>query len=390
MRVLFISYYLPPLLYPQSIQIGRFLYYLKQYQDLEITVLTATEDSNDDTGLYPDIFDGIKTIKIKNNYNNYLNYIKNRWLSFFYQRPDVYVSWMNKAFKNVTDKYKKNDFDVILTFSYPLSTNILGKKLKNYFECKWIAHNSDPWVDNPHAHFKSYMKPFNEALEKECFTAANILLFTSKETKNFYQQKYSYMQKKIDYINHSFDPSLFSKPLKNNKKRIIRYIGSFYGGRTPKPLFDALNLLEQALYDQFIVELIGGGRKAQILLTAYSLPNVLIKRPVKYLESIRLMENSDLLLVIDAASETESIFFPSKLADYIGANKPIMGISPVGTTNRILNELGFECYDPEEITNIANTLKQFIENDSLQINIKDKNNYSIVNNIKSLKAFLDT
>jgi glycosyltransferase involved in cell wall biosynthesis len=389
-RILFISYYLPPLLYPQSIQVGRFLQFLKQYQDLEITVVTAEETSHIDNKLYPDIYETMTVVKIENTFNMYMNYIKNRYLSFIYQRPDSFLPWMHKVVSYITNTYKKDEFDVILTFSYPLSTNLLGKKLKEYFNCKWVAHNSDPWVDNPHAHFKKYMKALNQKLEKQCFEYADRLIFTSLETSNFYKNKYPFMKEKINTINHSYDDNLYTDHNCEHEKLVIRYIGSFYGTRTPKPLFEAVKLLDEKVRDRFIIELIGGGKKAKALLTEYNFNNITVTNSVSYLESLHLMKSANLLLVIDAPSDEVSIFFPSKLADYIGANKPILGISPPGTSNRILKELGFECYNPLEIEKIANALRIFVEQGASNTHFKDNNSYAITNNIKSLKAILDT
>jgi hypothetical protein len=386
-RVLFISYYLPPLLYPQSIQIGRFLYYLKKYNDLDIVVVTADEiGSRIDKELYSDIFDGIEILKIKSKFNIYLNYIKNRFLPFFYQRPDIYLKWMNIACKEIIQKYKK--FDVILTFSYPLSTNILGAKLKNYYKCKWVAHNSDPWADNPHLHIPSYLKNYHQKLEKETFNKADKLLFTSLETAEFYKNKYPNLN--IDYINHSFDSYLYPNIKEKNEKFTFRYIGSFYGTRTPKPLFEALKILSKEKLAKFNVEIIGGGKKAKILLKQYNLENVKVLSPVSYIESLELMKKSDCLLVIDAPSKDKSIFFPSKLADYIGAQKPIFGISPEGCSNRILKELGYICYNTSQIENIAKEIENII---IYGYEKSDKVNYikqyDITENIKKLKGIID-
>jgi len=382
MKILFISYYLPPLLYPQSIQIGRFLYYLKKFKDLEIVVVTADEvGSRKDYELYPDIFEGLEVLFIKNKFNMYVNYIKNRFFPFFFQRPDLYKSWMEKAYKEIVKKYKK--FDVILTFSYPLSTNILGKKLKEFYNSKWIAHNSDPWADNPHLHIPSYLKNYHQILEKETFNKADKLLSTSLETAEFYKNKY--LNLNIDYINHSFDKNLYPNIYPQNKKFTFRYIGSFYGSRTPKPLFEALKLLSKEDLEKFEVELIGGGKKAEIMLSNYNLRNVKVLRGVSYLKSLELMKKSDCLLVIDAPSN-KSIFFPSKLADYIGSNRPIFGISPQGTTMRILNELGYYCFDTDEYYKISKGLINMINNSYVATNIGE---YDIENNIKKLKGILD-
>ena len=381
MKILFISYYLPPLLYPQSIQIGRFLQYLKNFNDFSITVITAKEDSRVDNNLYPKIFDGIKVHHIDNNFNVYINIIKNKFFKSIYKKPDTFLNWMNKTYGQIVSEYNPGDFDIILTFSQPFSTNILGKKLKQYFQCKWIAHNSDPWVDNPYNNYNSYLKRINSRLEDECFNYTDQLLFTSMETALLYKNKYKDFENKIDYINHSFDINLYSKKIKvNNNIKIIRYIGTFYGKRSAKPILDVLNSLDKSYQDKFILEFIGSGKKTKILVNQYGFKNVKVTNAVEYQKSLELMEEADLLLVIDAQSDQESVFFPSKLADYIGSGVEILGLSPIGTTKRIIEDMGYKCFNPDELSNIVKFIEDFIMRQNI-VQSQKSEEYNIVHNI---------
>ena len=55
-----------------------------------------------------------------------------------------------------------------------------------------------------------------------------------------------------------------------------------------------------------------------------------IKKPVDYETSLAIMQESDWLIHIDANLSgvlDENIFFAAKLADYIGADRPIFGIT---------------------------------------------------------------
>src|SRR5699024_5628824 len=55
-----------------------------------------------------------------------------------------------------------------------------------------------------------------------------------------------------------------------------------------------------------------------------------IKKPVDYRTSLAIMQESDWLIHIDANLSgvlDENIFFAAKLADYIGAERPIFGIT---------------------------------------------------------------
>ena len=69
--------------------------------------------------------------------------------------------------------------------------------------------------------------------------------------------------------------------------------------------------------------------------------------PVDYRASLRLMPQADALLLIDAAL-SESPFFPSKLADYLGAGRPILGLTPDGTAADLLRAYGAPVAHPDD------------------------------------------
>jgi glycosyltransferase involved in cell wall biosynthesis len=361
------------------------LEYLKKYEDLEVVVLTADKNIRKDDGLYPDLYDGVADV-VK------VEYIKDRFLSLIYQKPDLFSAWMSKAFKTITKKYPKNSFDAILTFSCPLSTNILGAKLKRFYGCQWIAHQSDPWVDNPYIHYNFLTKILNQKLESECFSYADKLVFVSKEATDFYKQKYPQMQEKIFCIEHSFDGKLYTNrdnEIKNDKI-VFRYIGSFYAIRTPEPFFAAMKLVNEKLLQKMKFEIVGGGRIVKILIDKYCLHDfVTIVPRVSYLKSLELMHSSDILVVIDAPSQTDSIFFPSKLVDYIGSRKPIFGISPKGTSMRIIKDMGYECFEPDEMLNISNSIAKIILGEyPKKAQEAMLSQYQIESNIKILKGLI--
>jgi hypothetical protein len=71
------------------------------------------------------------------------------------------------------------------------------------------------------------------------------------------------------------------------------------------------------------------------------------------------MVASDALLVVDAPG-AHSLFLPSKVVDYLGARRPIFGITPEGPTARILTAFGQPVVTPERQEDIAVALEDFI------------------------------
>lgn len=362
LKLLFITYYYPPDKCPRSIQIAHLAKVLKN--DFEIKILTVKPSVQEDPSL-------LEFTELDN-----VTYIRESKLSQFIQqsRGDRYKQ------KLLPDQYFFSHFDfvksaqkliqefqpkVIITFGQPMSLHVAGLKLKKaHKNLKWIAHFSDPWVDNLYNNYNSWKRWINSYYEKKVFEYADKLIFTSSDTIKLIENKCDSDQLlKLAVVPHCFNPDLFncSSAIPSSSSFIIRYLGNFYGNRQPDPLFEALKLFPQNLLNTLKIELFCSNPNTIIdKIQNYQLDSIVkCLTPVSYLESLKLMEKSDLLLIIDAPANS-SPFLPSKLIDYIGANKPIFGITPMGTSKTLIQEMNFECATPSNPALIATKLSQFI------------------------------
>lgn len=142
---------------------------------------------------------------------------------------------------------------------------------------------------------------------------------------------------------------------------MARYLGNFYGVRSPEPLFAALQEMHRRdpkALDALRIEIVGRldpgmGETA----AARSLPPGLVqmRSPVGYRELLHLMETADLLLIVDAPAKL-SVFLPSKLVDYLGARRPILSLTPEGAAQRVTLEAGFWAAPPDDPQAAADAL----------------------------------
>ncbi len=72
------------------------------------------------------------------------------------------------------------------------------------------------------------------------------------------------------------------------------------------------------------------------------------------------MSGADLLLILDAPGR-HSVFLPSKLVEYLGARRPILGITPPGAASRLIEALGGRWADPSDPAAVAATLRAGID-----------------------------
>lgn len=247
-------------------------------------------------------------------------------------------------------------FDLILTCSQPHCNHLLGSRLKRMTAKPWVAFFSDPWTDNVYASFESEkVRRYHLTMEGEVMREADLVFFNSSETADLVLRKYpAATASKCGVLPHSFVPQWYRMgeggAPRTGKIRLVQ-TGHFYGPRTPMPLLKALADLSRSLRLEEMLEFHFYGSMDdtyQRFMTEHRLDRVVhLMGTVPYLKSLAVMNEADFLLLIDAPlTETaQSVFLPSKLVDYLGSGKPVLGITPAaGTSARVLRETGnFVC-----------------------------------------------
>lgn len=369
MKILAIAYDLPPVLRPQAIQIGRLLYNLPEGYRLYV----ATSDDKTavrDNGFYSDIGKRFQdTIRLPFK-RGLPAKIFTRIFPVLFQAPDIFKYWHGRAYKDIIARWGGEKFDRIVTFSYPFSSSLLGMRLKKFFGVKWIAFLSDPWADNPHFGYRGLSKIVNRYLERKVLENADKIIFTSPETLESYKKKYPFIAAKSGFLEHSYDPSLYGRPEKNNSPAIvIRHIGSFYKKRTVEPVLAALSgLLNKNVpgANRIRFEVIGHSParlkyEQTDIIKSMGLEGVVKMAPgAPYLESLRLMRSADLLVLVDAPIDG-SVYLPSKLIDYIGSGTPILAVTPAGgASSRVVKRVGGWSVDPRDTEKIERALEAIL------------------------------
>jgi hypothetical protein len=370
-ELLAVSFSFPPLAYPRSVQVARLLKHLKFK-----TVLVCADERGArlDPTIEPEAEARMRAcLRVPfsiEGWRKQARRVASRFdLPLWNRRPDEYVSWRPKALRAVRDYARSRSYkpDLIATFGQPMSDHLIGLELKKLYGVPWAAHFSDPWVDNPFNRYDRFTRRANLSLERKVMEAADRLIFTSHETIDLVLAKYPRSWKeKARVLPHSFDPSLY--PSHSGESRAgmtIRYMGEFYGKRTPKPLIQTLRALlatTPELLKDVRFELIGPVNPETLDgLRLEEMPEGLIhiKASVDYQESLRLAANADGLLIIDAPAK-RSVFLPSKLIDYIGAARPILALTPQGTAAGIIKELGGWVADPLDLEGMKRELEAFL------------------------------
>ena len=368
------------------------------------------------TWFYPPVnsSEGLVTYKLLNNsryeydvftqknsaswsYGNNDNLENNKNINCIFAESNNLKAWKKEAIKYFEEN--KNKYDVVMTRSMPPESHEIGIKIKKIKpSIKWIASFGDPIANNPyvsltkkndHTRFLVRVKRFPKTLarnmlrkyvtenpiENKTIKYSDMIIFNSIE-----QQKYMLGNKKKESIvlAHSYYDKLYPKNVKKFDDKIhITYIGHLDKIRTPKLLLEAIRELKQAdtnLFEKLEVDFYGNlCTDDKLYIFNNELYDVIkYKKQVGYLESLKIMKESNFLLHIDAnlsLVNNENIFFAAKLADYIGSGTPIIGITMLdGASANILRDINGLVLTYSK-SDIKNYLRKIIyENYSFDLN----------------------
>lgn len=262
--------------------------------------------------------------------------------------------WTFPALRSLK-RLNPDSYDVILSCSQPHANHLIGYEVKKKTGKPWIAYFSDPWAGNPYARFRSKrIHEYNALLEGRVIAAADRVLFTSPEMLRAVMERYAPAAAgKCGVLPHSFIPEWYetgpASPAESRGPKKMRFVhtGHFYGPRSPLPFLSALDRLnrERRLEDRIEVAFYGAmSREHLAFIRERGMEGFVgVRETVPYLESLGVMRQADYLFLVDAPSEggQESVFLPSKLVDYLGSGRPVIGYTPDrGASARVLRESG--------------------------------------------------
>jgi len=380
-NLLAVSWAMPPLVYPRAIQVSRALKQLSlrgwSIDVIALDALSSNAGRRDEAfasrynalyRLHP--IDTTPAIPAENRRWN-----RSQWRQRLHRMLPADAegrAWTKLASEKGRALIKAKRPRALVTFAQPWTDHLVGISLKRRFpSLPWIAHFSDPWVDSPYVQNEDpdVMDRWRMQ-EREVVRKADAVVFVNQRTANLVMSKYpSHWGMKASVVPHGFDADLLT-PFLNSKVASGRlkfvYTGSMFEGlRDPFMLLEAIALLKQMLAPEAMpaFEFVGS-TDARYPARAQELGIDTITRfdePTSYLNSLQIASEADVLIVIDT-NLPGSVFFPSKVVDYLMFGKPILALTADGgETAEILAPLGHVCVNASSPTLIANAIARLVK-----------------------------
>lgn len=371
-RVLLVSYHSPPAINAESILVWKTVQALSHDFDVHIVTSNIHTGARIDAQMsFPTNVQVLRKSARKPQ-NEFLHKATDKLLSIFTDEQYLWAKHLDKRLRTFMD------CDVIYSRSQPGSSHILAHKIKTLTKKPWVAQFSDPWANNPYHQNHSFIrKSFNRSWERLVVQDADILIFPTHEIRDMYVQAYDSwnINHKSVILPHHFTPEMYPHTLQQSSEGkptfTFAYFGDFYGARSPDPFLAGLQQIvadSPHLLNKIQVQFIGNveGKFEQIIRNC---PIPIRRSTVSYTESLQWMTKSDVLLLIDAPSENGvNPFLASKLIDYLGAGKPILGITDTkGTAADILRNHGHLVVSPHDREGIATAIQNCLTPRQVQI-----------------------
>ena len=331
-RLLIVSFIFPPQLLARSLQLLKTANALARL-GWDITVYTADYKLlkyKSDPALLEKLDPSIRLIE-GYTFENWL--LANATASLSLGMPDDKYLWRIRGKKFLKELLEKESFDVMASFGLQWSSHLLAREVKKFSGLPWLAHFSDPWVDNDYHHRVWPVSAVNRAQERSVAMLADRLCFTTEKTQELVLKKYSpEVQKKGMSVPHCFAPELYPECEPFADGMHLVHVGSFYGRHNPVNFFKGMAAFlkkeprfKASLKAHFVG--LGEGKYGGLAKELGIRENLEFVERVPYLESLAWMKRATVLFSVDVVKNS----LLSKLPDYVGSGRPLLAVSDEGS-----------------------------------------------------------
>lgn len=267
-----------------------------------------------------------------------------RWVKYNFI-PDTRFPWYYSTVRKAIQIIHDEKIDLIFSSSPPQTNHLIARKAARKTGLPWVADFRDPWTDvfwllNNSIRWK-WIHAIDKRIEKNTINKMDAVVTVGPSLVAILQRK---TDKKIRLITNGFDEKYFQNiSYKKNKKFRITYAGSMSKEQNPYGFFDALELLKSNVefYNNVEILFLGnfpGFLHDRVNVSSYK-DKTMYSPYTFYTDSLKVINDSELLLMIVPETDDNKCIITSKIFEYIGAKRPVLAFGPVdGDAAIIINE----------------------------------------------------
>ncbi|MBT3215880.1 MAG: glycosyltransferase [Candidatus Marinimicrobia bacterium] len=268
-----------------------------------------------------------------------------KWIRLNCFVPDARVAWLFSGKKALKNSIGEESPHLIFSTGPPHTVHLLARKWSKILGVPYITDLRDPWTE-----FVSYQgnprfflsRIIDQYLERKTLTAAKKITVVSPTMKKMFCTFLP--EEKIEVITNGFDSADFSGTVEKEVPEFIwTYNGNLDKNRVPRAFLYAVKKFTQQEIGSIKCRFVG--RQCPELLAEIQSLEIedicSFEGYVSHNQALEFLQASyGTLLVIDNVSNNEC-FIPGKVFEYIGTDKPVIGIGPTnGDSTKVLSDSG--------------------------------------------------
>ncbi|MFC1558187.1 hypothetical protein ACFL40_02410 [candidate division KSB1 bacterium] len=366
-KVLFLSYYFPPMGMGGVQRVAKFCKYLPEFgwEPLVVTVKDTSYYAYDES-----LLEDIKNIRIirtgsldplrvmfilrKIFWENKTNSRDSgRKKSTFFKKlftwlliPDSKVLWIPFAFINSIKVIYSVDIPVVFSTSPPLSSHVVGFLLKIFTKVKWAADFRDHWIINEKINYPTvFHRIIHSFIKKIILKNADYIIGVSNGIIEEMSRTVTKNTSGYKVIYNGYDEDDFPTVLlkKGNNKFKIVYAGTFNDIHPPVEFLDALKKVikrDGKISDniEFTHYGVSVGFNIRDEAELRGIGNIITEAGyVPHKTLIKNLLEGDLLLLIQSESCPVGMI-PGKLFEYLISGIPILAVIPDGDAAELIRK----------------------------------------------------
>lgn len=255
--------------------------------------------------------------------------------------PDPWVGWIPGAILAGRGILDDRPFDAVYVSCPPFSAAVAAKYLARRSDLPLVVDLRDAWTQNPYAgrYLAGCLEARDRRLEREVLGAAAAVVCATAGIRDDYRRALPEIADRFAHVPNGFEPVPAAAPC--GDRLTIAYTGSFYGNRSPAPLFAALARLEDLR-----LRFAWAGRDAPWVRDLARDAGVADR--VDYLGMLpkagadALLGTADLLYLAIGETNGANTTMTGKIYPYIGSGVPILAHVPEGPAAEMIRR-----YSPE-------------------------------------------
>jgi glycosyltransferase involved in cell wall biosynthesis len=282
--------------------------------------------------------------------------------------PDAQVVWLPFAARSAEALIREHAITHILVSVPPFSLLKIVPRLRRRFPSLGIvADFRDEWL----RYYIRSIDPLADEgklaqarqIEREAVESCDLVTATTESTRNEIRGRYADLpDRRFVVVPNGFDPEEFrgfqARP-HGTSSIVVTYLGTVYKVCSPKTYLDALDLLPDEIRGRFETRFVGRVVEDQVRLFENRKSSFRLMGFQPHHEAIRMLEESDcLLLIVD-----NDVSLAGKAFEYLATRKPVLAIAPRGSeTWKFVEQTGCGwCAEPQDVAGIAAMLQSAAE-----------------------------